>query len=241
MVSSTPRPHFTPGKDPVPILQEAGWAPGPVWTGGKSCPHRDSIPDRPARSQSLYRLSYPTHTPKPGWTDGKSRPHRDSIPDRPARSQSLCRLSYPALTMYVPGIKLFHHSRQCLFRNTLHSHRCLVSYLRVAFDMSAMLSDFIRDGNMSTYFSRTPHYKISLKFIEQFLNCYKRTSRCVAASRRIFAHFLCARYRNVQLCLYMRNMHAMMHNGVDVKHQVVIREVSGSNVVLFTAYPIRGI
>ena len=56
--SSTPRLHFTPGKDPVPILQEAGLAPGPVWTGGKSRPHRDSIPDRPARSQSLYRLSY---------------------------------------------------------------------------------------------------------------------------------------------------------------------------------------
>jgi len=61
VVSSTPRPHFTPGKDPVPIVQEAGWAPGPVWTGGKSRPHRDSIPDRPARSQSLYRLSYPAH------------------------------------------------------------------------------------------------------------------------------------------------------------------------------------
>jgi len=29
--------------------------------GGKSRPHRDSIPDRPARSQSLYRLSYPAH------------------------------------------------------------------------------------------------------------------------------------------------------------------------------------
>jgi len=28
--------HFTPGKDPVPVLQEAGWAPGPVWTGGKT-------------------------------------------------------------------------------------------------------------------------------------------------------------------------------------------------------------
>ena len=61
VVSSTPWPHFTPGKDQVPILQEAGWAPGPVWTGGKSRPHRDSIPDRPARSQSLYRLSYPAH------------------------------------------------------------------------------------------------------------------------------------------------------------------------------------
>jgi len=40
----------TAGKDLVLILQEAGWAPGPVWTGEKSRPHRDSIPDRPARS-----------------------------------------------------------------------------------------------------------------------------------------------------------------------------------------------
>ena len=31
MVSSTLRPHFTPGKDLVPIVQQAGWAPGPVW------------------------------------------------------------------------------------------------------------------------------------------------------------------------------------------------------------------
>ena len=61
MVSSTPRPHFTPGKDPVPILQEAGWAPGPVWTGGKSRPHRDSIPDRPARSS----VAIPTELPGP--------------------------------------------------------------------------------------------------------------------------------------------------------------------------------
>jgi len=61
VVSSTPRPHFAPGKDPVSNVQEAGWAPGPVWTGGKSRRQRDSIPDRPARSQSLYRLSYPAH------------------------------------------------------------------------------------------------------------------------------------------------------------------------------------
>ena len=59
VVSSTPRPHFNPRKDPVPILQWAGWAPGPIWTGGKSRPHRNSIPGRPARSQSLYRMSYP--------------------------------------------------------------------------------------------------------------------------------------------------------------------------------------
>ena len=53
VVSSAPWLHLTPGKDPAPIFQEAGWVPGPVWTGGKSRPHRDSMPDRPARSQSL--------------------------------------------------------------------------------------------------------------------------------------------------------------------------------------------
>ena len=61
VVSVTPQPHFTPGKDPAPILQEGGWAPGLVLKDGKSRPHRDSIPDRPARSQSLYGLSYPAH------------------------------------------------------------------------------------------------------------------------------------------------------------------------------------
>jgi len=30
VVSSIPRPHCTPEKDPVPILQEAEWASGPV-------------------------------------------------------------------------------------------------------------------------------------------------------------------------------------------------------------------
>ena len=34
--SVTSRPLFTPGKDPVPIVQEAGWAPGPVWTGAEN-------------------------------------------------------------------------------------------------------------------------------------------------------------------------------------------------------------
>jgi len=41
----------TPGKDPVPMVREAGWAPGSAWTVGKSRPHRDSIPDRPAFSR----------------------------------------------------------------------------------------------------------------------------------------------------------------------------------------------
>ena len=43
---SMPRPgRFTPGKDPVPIVQEAGWVPGSVWTDAENlASHRDSIP-----------------------------------------------------------------------------------------------------------------------------------------------------------------------------------------------------
>ena len=35
-VSVTPRQQLTPGKDPVPVVQEAGWASGPVWTGAEN-------------------------------------------------------------------------------------------------------------------------------------------------------------------------------------------------------------
>jgi hypothetical protein len=34
--SVTPRPLFTPWKEQVPIVMEAGWAPGPVWTGAEN-------------------------------------------------------------------------------------------------------------------------------------------------------------------------------------------------------------
>ena len=36
--AASPGRTLPPGKDPVPILQEAGWAPGPAWTDGKSRP-----------------------------------------------------------------------------------------------------------------------------------------------------------------------------------------------------------
>ena len=61
-VSLTPRPLFTPGKAPVPIVQETVWAPGPVWTGAENlAPTGIRSPGRPARIQSLYRLRYPAY------------------------------------------------------------------------------------------------------------------------------------------------------------------------------------
>ena len=51
---------FAPGKDPVPIVQEAGWASNLVWIGAENLASTGirSL-DLPARSKSLYRLSYP--------------------------------------------------------------------------------------------------------------------------------------------------------------------------------------
>jgi hypothetical protein len=44
-----PRPLFTPGKDTAPIVQEAGWAPGLVWTGAEYLAATGiRFPERPA-------------------------------------------------------------------------------------------------------------------------------------------------------------------------------------------------
>ena len=56
------RALFNSWKDPVRLVQEVGWTPGPVWTGAENLvPTGIRSPERPARSQSLYRLSYPAH------------------------------------------------------------------------------------------------------------------------------------------------------------------------------------
>jgi len=50
---------FTPGKDGVPIVREAGWVPGPIWIGAENLVYTGiRPPDRPGRSESLYRLSF---------------------------------------------------------------------------------------------------------------------------------------------------------------------------------------
>ena len=58
--SVTPRPLFTPGKDPAPIVQKAEWARGLVWTGAENlAPPRDSIPG----SSSPSPVAIPTTPP----------------------------------------------------------------------------------------------------------------------------------------------------------------------------------
>jgi hypothetical protein len=53
--ASRPGRALLPGKEPpVPIVQEAVWAPEPVWTQ-----RLEEKPGRPVRSQPLYWLGYP--------------------------------------------------------------------------------------------------------------------------------------------------------------------------------------
>jgi len=40
VVNATLRPLYL-GKDPLPIVEEAGWAPGPVWTDAENLALRD--------------------------------------------------------------------------------------------------------------------------------------------------------------------------------------------------------
>jgi hypothetical protein len=68
VVSVTPRPRFAPGKGPrVPIVQEAGWAPEPVWTQRleeNSLPLLGIEPCRPV-FQSVVRHYTDWATPAP--------------------------------------------------------------------------------------------------------------------------------------------------------------------------------
>jgi len=57
-----PWQHLTPGKDPVPIVQEAGWASGPVWTGAENLapPGFDPRTVQPVGSCYTDYVTWPT-------------------------------------------------------------------------------------------------------------------------------------------------------------------------------------
>ena len=98
VVSSTPRPQFNPGKDPVPILQLVGWGPRACVDGRKNlAPHWISIPDRPARSQSPYRLSYRAHIYSFYW------PFKDETYLCYIRHQSVPRCKHSVSRLYEPN------------------------------------------------------------------------------------------------------------------------------------------
>jgi hypothetical protein len=54
-VNATSRLLYPRGRDPVPVIDEAGWAPEPVWIGVENLgPGAVRSPDHPACSMLLY-------------------------------------------------------------------------------------------------------------------------------------------------------------------------------------------
>ena len=59
VVNATLRSLYPWKRDKVPVLEEAGWAPGKVWMGAEEVSLTGiRSPNREARSKLLYRLSY---------------------------------------------------------------------------------------------------------------------------------------------------------------------------------------
>jgi hypothetical protein len=131
-VSFTSRPLFTPGKDPVPIVQEARWAPGPVWTSAENlAPTGFRSPDRPA-------VAIPTTLPGP---------HRTSnllFYETTLCTTSLRLLSYltASVSMKIPFLSLFCSSVESLLVLgwCLMSAANLVSHSKISVSNPSYLS-----------------------------------------------------------------------------------------------------
>jgi len=82
-----PRQHLTPGKDPVPIVQEAGWASGPVWTG----------------AENLAPPGFDPRTVQPvgnRYTDYATRPMHPCVFPIKYTSTSFCPTNQPSVCAY---------------------------------------------------------------------------------------------------------------------------------------------
>jgi hypothetical protein len=117
VVRNTPQPHIIPWKDPVPIVQEAGWAPWPVWTGVENLATSGFDPRtvQPI-AQSLYQLSYPAHTNSSWPMEFKSR-HHNGVDCSATVLYEECTLCGPRTQNFV----------NCLFSATGDSVACLTS------------------------------------------------------------------------------------------------------------------
>jgi hypothetical protein len=59
VVNATPRPFYTRERDPVPIVYEAGWASGHVWTGAETPPPPQGFDPRTVQPVAIR---YTDHT-----------------------------------------------------------------------------------------------------------------------------------------------------------------------------------
>ena len=78
-------PLYLRERDPSPIVQEVGWAPGLVWTGAENLATTGiRFRGRPVRGALLYRINYPASQQQQ--RQKSTPPPTHPVPSRPARS-----------------------------------------------------------------------------------------------------------------------------------------------------------
>ena len=96
--------RFNPGKEPVPTVQNAIWAPVPVWTGAENLTRTEiRSPNHPGCSESLYRLRYPGPLCKRNGVRNKQ------INREPAVTANFLTTLSPFATEFGPYLKLQAH------------------------------------------------------------------------------------------------------------------------------------
>jgi hypothetical protein len=75
LVNATPRPLNPQEWDPVPIVQEAEWAPGLVWTSVENLAYTGiRFPDRPAHDWAIAAHAKTGHEQKtPPLSDARTK------------------------------------------------------------------------------------------------------------------------------------------------------------------------
>jgi len=114
-VSVTPSPLFTPGKDPVPIVQEAVWCHrAGLDRCGKSRlpPGFDPRTVQPV-AQSLYRLSYPVHRTRCNFKfNVNGSVYCNNILIYIQQDAMLHSLFYLETALHVSGVTCTHHQER---------------------------------------------------------------------------------------------------------------------------------
>ena len=140
-----PWPPFTPWKDPVPIVQRAGWAPGPVSTGAKN------LTSTGIQSRTVQPIAS-------RYTNYATRPTHQWVP-----TGNMTMVTHIVYTLHiVPNKDLIHclHMQHILmkYRQALLHTTLYINYCQTHFAFRSILS-------RSWFVDPTPHNLVRLHVI----------------------------------------------------------------------------
>ena len=183
-VRVTLRPLFTPGKDSVPFVQEAGWAPGSVWTGTENLAPPSGFDPRTVqpvanrytdwatghtnfKNTELYALIWrymeenlvfcPNWMAKPRYKQTRDYLTNKCIAVKSKKFNSCPEWNWMVLRSVIPVV-LVHYQRILSITGTVkHNNISLSSTVRIQLHVSALYVGHLQVVIYYTY-SRTQPY-----------------------------------------------------------------------------------